>query len=256
MLARLREHAAAPIYRNFSGHRLSRRDQWRARLQNAWLRCAATQSAVAAPPAWIWPWLLRHQHSVAAWPTAARWLRGWPQLPTMNRADLQARLAQHMPQQWHNSALLCFTTSGTTGHPIRVPSTPLAAAAYQALHDRALALHGVQLQAGAHDVGVVLAGFQQRCFTYVSVNPLRGECGLAKLNLHPDEWRHADDRVRYLDDLRPELMSGDPVSLAAWRNCRCGTNHVPCCPPPWRSAKVCASGWKSASRARWWICIR
>jgi phenylacetate-CoA ligase len=215
MLARLRGHPAAPIYRNFSGHRLSRRDQWWARLQHIWLRSAATQMSVgpALPPAWIWPWLLRHHESVAAWPEPTRWLQGWQNLPTTNRADLQARLAWHVPRQRQNSALLCFSTSGTTGHPIRVPSTPLAAAAYQALHERALALHGVRLIAAAGDVGVVLAGFQRRCFTYVSVNPLRGECGLAKLNLNPEDWRQADDRVRYLDDLQSELISGDPVSL-------------------------------------------
>ncbi len=217
MLARLRGHPAAPIYRNFSGHRLSRFDQWCARLHHAWLRTAATQRSVGAarPPSWIWPWMLRHGSSVAAWPSPVVWLRGWSQLPTTFRADLQqARLALHVPQHRQTTSLLCFSTSGTTGHPIRVPSTPRAAAAYQALHERALALHGVRLRAGAGDVAIVLAGYQWRCFTYVSVNPLRGECGLVKLNLHPDEWRHPDDRIRYLDDLKPELISGDPVSLA------------------------------------------
>jgi phenylacetate-CoA ligase len=119
----------------------------------------------------------------------------------------------HVPSQLQNERLLCFTTSGTTGHPIRVPSLPRVAADYLALHQRALRHLGVRLQAGAGDVGIVLAGFQRRCFSYVSVNPLRGECGVVKLNLHPAEWRHPDDRARYLDDLRPELVSGDPVSL-------------------------------------------
>jgi phenylacetate-CoA ligase len=111
--------------------------------------------------------------------------------------------------------LLCFSTSGTTGHPLRVPTLPLVAAAYQALHHRALRMLHVRPQAGRGDVGVVLAGYQQRCFTYVSVNPLRGECGLAKINLHPSEWRHPDDRGAYLDALKPELISGDPISLSA-----------------------------------------
>jgi phenylacetate-CoA ligase len=70
------------------------------------------------------------------------------------------------------------------------------------------------MQAGRGDVGIVLVGFQQRCFTYVSVNPMRGECGLAKVNLHPEEWRHPADRATYLDAMAPELLSGDPVSLS------------------------------------------
>ena len=107
----------------------------------------------------------------------------------------------------------------------KVPSLPRVAADYQAFHRRALRHFGIEPQAGRGDVGIVLAGFQQRCFTYVSVNPLQGECGLAKLNLAPTEWRDASDRARYLDDLAPELISGDPISLAELT--RLGLRHRP-----------------------------
>ena len=216
MLRRLRTHPCAPHYRDYSGHRLSRMDRCQARIQHAWLKHAPRQAHAGdgSPPAWIWPWLWRRQASVAHWPQVKDVIRGWQHLRTTSRADLQANLGGHVPRHRQRPDLLCFSTSGTTGHPIRVPSSPLATAAYQPLHDRALALHGVRLQAGAHEVGIVLAGYQTRCFTYVSVNPLRGQCGLAKINLFPDEWRHPDDRVRYLDDLKPELISGDPVSLS------------------------------------------
>ncbi|GAA0768754.1 capsule biosynthesis protein CapK [Ideonella azotifigens] len=214
MLRRLRAHPAAPVFRDFSGHRLTPAVQWAQRARHAFLRHAGVQPRVhGAPPAWLWPWWLRQQASVAAWPSLAALRHGWQALPTTSRADLQADLARHVPRHLQSPDLICFTTSGTTGHPIRVPSTPATAASYAALHERALALHGVRLQAGQGDVGVVLAGFQQRCFTYVSVNPLRGECGLAKINLHPGEWHHASDRATYLDAMAPELISGDPVSL-------------------------------------------
>src|SRR5262249_30239788 len=49
---------------------------------------------------------------------------------------------------------------------------------------------------------------------YVSVNPLMNESGLAKINLHPDDWRNPDDRARYLDALAPEVYTGDPISFA------------------------------------------
>src|SRR5205085_3091471 len=43
-----------------------------------------------------------------------------------------------------------------------------------------------------------------------------GEAGLAKLNLHPDDWRHPDDRARYLDAMGPEIVAGDPISFAEY----------------------------------------
>ena len=55
MLRRLRSHPAAPVYRNFSGHRLSTWDRRWARLRNAWLRHAPTQAHAGdgGVPAWV-----------------------------------------------------------------------------------------------------------------------------------------------------------------------------------------------------------
>jgi len=49
----------------------------------------------------------------------------------------------------------------------------------------------------------------------VSVTPTMGESGLAKINLHPDDWRGPDDRARYIDAMDPEVIAGDPISFAA-----------------------------------------
>jgi phenylacetate-CoA ligase len=40
------------------------------------------------------------------------------------------------------------------------------------------------------------------------------ESGLAKINLHPADWRNPDDRAKYLDALAPEVYTGDPISFA------------------------------------------
>ena len=74
-------------------------------------------------------------------------------------------------------------------------------------------------------VGVVLLGCQQRCFTYVSVTPQMGESGLVKLNLHPVDWKHPDDRATYLDALEAEVYAGDPISFAELL--RLPTRHRP-----------------------------
>jgi phenylacetate-CoA ligase len=72
---------------------------------------------------------------------------------------------------------------------------------------------GIELRHGRGQVGVVLVGFQRKCFTYVSVTPTMDDSGLAKINLHPDDWRQPDDRARYLDALAPEIYTGDPISF-------------------------------------------
>jgi phenylacetate-CoA ligase len=64
-------------------------------------------------------------------------------------------------------------------------------------------------------VGVALLGWQRKCFTYVSVTPVRDESGLAKLNLHPDDWRDPADRGPYLEALAAEVLTGDPISFSA-----------------------------------------
>jgi len=214
MLRWLRGHPQAPHYRNFSGHRL---DAWQ--LQRArWRHWRVGRAAMAGgvsdePPRWLQRFAQQTWREVPARSRLGA-LPAWRDIEPMQRADLSARLEDHVPRTLQRQGLICFSTSGTTGHPLRVPSHPLVAAEYLAYHRRALALFGITPRAGRGQVGIVLAGFQQRCFSYVSVNPLMGECGLAKLNLAPHEWRQADDRAAYLDALAPELVSGDPVSLA------------------------------------------
>jgi phenylacetate-CoA ligase len=93
-------------------------------------------------------------------------------------------------------------------------SHPVVAANYLTFHKRALRRFGIELRHRHGQVGVVLIGFQRKCFTYVSVTPTMDESGLAKINLHPDDWRNIDDRVKYIDALAAEVYTGDPISFA------------------------------------------
>lgn len=45
---------------------------------------------------------------------------------------------------------------------------------------------------------MILLGYQRKCFTYGAVTPTMRELGLAKINLHSDDWRDPLDRARYL----------------------------------------------------------
>jgi phenylacetate-CoA ligase len=216
MLRHLRGHPHAPNFYNYSGHRLTPALMAKVRQRHALLwasRHELIQAATDNEPAWLADYARRTAHQVPAW--YAYKATPFHQIPTSSRSDLSSNMAAYMPWGTPMTDLLCFSTSGVTGHPIRVPSIPEVAAEYLAYHQRALQHFGVSLQGGEKGVGVALVGYQQRCFTYVSVNPLMNDCGMVKLNLNPTDWRDAQHRSQYLDDLAPELITGDPVSLNA-----------------------------------------
>lgn len=215
MLERLREHPCAPIYRNQSGHRLLPQEVPRVLQFAAEMRAAAVDPRSAPMPGWLREYLadalarVPHYRRYGSPPAALA------DLPTIDRGILARDIAPFVPDDQPLERLINFRTTGTTGQPLLIASHPLVAARYLAFHERALARCGIQLTSGPGDVGVMLVGWQQRCFTYVSVTPQRGECGLAKINLHPDDWRDPAHRGGYIDALQPEVMTGDPLSLAA-----------------------------------------
>ena len=214
MLAFLREHPCAPHFHNQSGNRLTAADVLWVRAFEEEVRTSSPDWREHRPPGWRDAFVERCFEEVPFFRSLGPPPPRFEELPTTSRADLSRDIARFVPDTVPLERLLQFTTSGTTGHPLLVPSHPVVAASYLAFHKQALRRFGIALRHGRGQVGVVLVGMQRRCFTYVSVNPTMDESGLAKLNLHPDDWRHPDDRARYLDALSPEVITGDPLSLS------------------------------------------
>lgn len=212
MLDFLREHPAAPIFRNRSGNRLTAEEVEAAREFERTVQAAGPAWQPGQSPAWLGRFLAECQRDVPFY--RQREDGPFASLPTISRADLSRRIDQFVPDSVPIDRLMQFSTTGTTGHPIIIPSHPTVAAHYLAFHKKALRRFGIELRAGAGKVGVVLIGFQERCFTYVSVTPTMNEAGLAKINLHPNDWRDPADRARYLDALDAEVLTGDPLSFA------------------------------------------
>ncbi len=212
MLNFLREHPNAPIYHNFSGNRLDASDLACVRREEA----AVLAADIGWPPNGRPDWL---DAFVATCLKDVPYYRNYPasanfdSLPTITRADLGRDISAFVPDSVSLERLINFQTSGTTGHPLLIASHPRVAAGYLAYHKRALRRFGVNLTAGRNEVGVVLIGFQLKCFTYVSVTPSMDEAGLAKINLHPGDWRDPADRAHYLAALAPEVIAGDPLSF-------------------------------------------
>jgi len=219
MLRRLSEHPAAPIYRNQSGHRLTEADlpqlaAFEARMQALKVAQSAHQQ-IAQAPDWLQQLIQRSYAQVPFYRALGAPPKCFQDIAPITRSELSRDVVQFVPDDISAARIIHYSTSGTTGHALMLPSHPRVAAGYRVFYERALARFGVTLRAGANDVGLLLIGHQQRCFTYVSVTPTRGESGLAKINLHPNDWRDLDDPARYIDALQAELYSGDPLAFTA-----------------------------------------
>lgn len=214
MLETLRSHPAAPRYRNRSGNKLLAAEVAALRVYEQEVMLADIGWSTDAPPAWLPGFLKATYATVPHYRACGSPPARLQDVQPVSRAELAHDIAAFVPDDADLARMINFQTTGTTGHPLLIASHPLVAGRYLAFHKRALARFGVTLRHGAGQVGVMLLGHQRRCFTYVSVTPTMGESGLAKINLHVDDWRDADDRARYLDAMAPELIAGDPISFA------------------------------------------
>jgi len=195
----MREHPNAPIYRNESGNRLTADDVLRVKAFEREVAVADVGWPPAGVPEWLDAFVERCFETTPFYRRYGARPRDFRDIPTISRADLGRDIAQFVPDDVAIDRLINFRTSGTTGHPLLIASLPNVAASYLAFHKRALRRFGIELSYGGGQVGVVQVGFQRKCFTYVSVTPTMDESGLAKINLHPDDWRHPDDRAKYID---------------------------------------------------------
>lgn len=213
MLRRLAEHPCAPVFRNRSGNRLLASEVDELREHERKIARAMSDWSPGMPPPWLTAFVTRVHDEVPRYR-----VKGQPasflDVATANRGDLAADIASFVPDSVPLDRMINFRTTGTTGHPLLLPSHPTVAGRYLAYHKRALRRRGIELRHGRGEVGVMLLGMQRKCFTYVSVTPSMDESGLAKINLHPDDWRAPEDRARYIDAMQPELIAGDPISFA------------------------------------------
>lgn len=214
LLSFLKEHPHGPFYRNESGNRLLPEEVARVRSFESEVAAAAIDWRAGEPPRWLEEFTASTYADVPHYRRQGAPPARFEDIPSLSRADLSRDIASFVPDSVPVKRMINFRTSGTSGHPLLLASHPVVAASYLAFHKRALRRFGITLLAGAGEVGVVLIGHQKKCFTYVSVTPTMNEAGLAKINLHPDDWRDPEDRAKYLDDLKAEVYTGDPISFA------------------------------------------
>ena len=138
-------------------------------------------------------------------------------LPTCDRSDLSRAPWEFVPDTQPLDGLIVFQTSGTTGHPLNIITHPEALSHYWPLLRAALSDYGVSLSPaveGAPPASVAVVCFQSTTYTYAALSSYLNQAGLVKINLHPTDWRDPADRAAFLDACQPQIITGDPVSLA------------------------------------------
>lgn len=215
MLRRLREHRDAPRWTYAVGDRLAAEDlpaldRFRGQLAigDGAERAALPSPLVLQSLAHALVHVPRYRAIV---PAGLDLERDWNLLPTACRADLAEAPWDFVPDDQPLDRLVIFRTAGTTGHPIAIPHHPWAVACYLPMLEHALAAHGVHLDPGPETVACALLSFQVRTYTYSTVLSAWAGGGFVKVNLRPTDWPSPDSPARYLADLAPQLVTGEPV---------------------------------------------
>ncbi|MEQ8350464.1 MAG: hypothetical protein RH862_03215 [Leptospiraceae bacterium] len=141
----------------------------------------------------------------------------------MTRNDIRDRLHEIVPLNADLSGLILNPTSGTTGMPVQVPNTPLGVGHYQPIILEAIRRHGVELNPSNGDMAAVQICSQRHTMTYGTVHAYYDGAGFAKINLPPEgreallgDWSAKDHPDRFLKDLRPMILSGDPFAFQVY----------------------------------------
>lgn len=141
--------------------------------------------------------------------------RDFTAIPTTDREAIARRIEELVPHDADLGDAILYSTSGTTGHAVIVPSHPTAMVQNLAHLEAAAAHHGVTL-APAEGVPFALNATAQR-HTYVFATTMSGWSGavFVKLNIAEHDWAGGSDaRRRFLEEMAPGFVASEPVTLA------------------------------------------
>lgn len=215
LLERLWEHPSAPRYNYRCGDQLTAAGLERVRAYERELRHAQNLWAQGETPAWVRDyaaWCLREVPFYRKRESAAD---DFFALPTCDRADLSREPWLFVPDPQPLDEMIVYDSTGTTGAPLYVLSHPETSAKYLPALRATLARHNVTLEGGAGRVAIMTICAQDYTLTYATVASFLDQAAYVKINLNPNDWRAAEDRARYIDDIRPEIFSGDPLAFTA-----------------------------------------
>lgn len=146
-------------------------------------------------------------------------------LPSCDREDLAPRVWDFVPDSKSLDDLIVFSTSGTTGHPTRMLSSPATAACGVPLIERALKREGILFPRGVGQVAMTNVAAYRGAYTTAIVVAYLREAGCVRVNLDASAWRSHDQCARYINHWRAPIWLGDPLAFRSLETIE--TDHAP-----------------------------
>jgi phenylacetate-coenzyme A ligase PaaK-like adenylate-forming protein len=211
----LEEHPHAPRFTHPGVDRVTAEGLADAVAYAETLRAAPPRWQPGETPTWVGPFIERCCRTTPFYRRYGAPPRRLADAPTCNRADLARAPWAFVPDDQPLADMIVYNTSGTTGHPLAIPTHPDTLARYIPLLAAALATHGIVLEGGAARPAAILqVCWQRRTYTMAGLLAALDWAGFVKINLNPAEWRRPEDVAAFVDACAPEVITGDPLSFA------------------------------------------
>jgi len=134
-------------------------------------------------------------------------------IPFMTREDLQQKLSLILPHNQSLDRLIVNPTSGTTGTPILAPNHPYAIGCYVPLVEYSLQRHNVKMIHHFENTSAIQLCHQNETIVYASCHSLAGGAKFAKINLKQNDWHNEEDKLHFIEEQSPTILTGDPYSF-------------------------------------------
>lgn len=134
--------------------------------------------------------------------------------PTSSRRDLVDDLAAFVPLDADLDLAVHGTSSGSTGAALVLPDDVEEVARGFHLLVGLAARAGVDWRPDGERLAVVQVVHQRQAFTYVSIVSSFDQRAMARVNLHGSAWPTDAARAAFLADADPQVVTGNPTSLA------------------------------------------
>lgn len=210
----LLEHPCAPTYNHKSSDMLNQRSLQRVEEfeRNVW---AQTFWKPDGYPDWLEAFLERVCSTVPFYREQGRPSKVFEAIPTLAREVVREEPWSLVPDNLALQDLTVYTTSGTSGTKLSIPTHPVVSSMLLVLMEKLLFKEaGVNLRRGTGEVALALICCQEQTMTYPSLSHYLVGAAFLKVNLREQCWRDPAHRGEFLLAHNPGVLTGDPHSFA------------------------------------------